>query len=64
MIWVRVLGKENAITGDVFVTLDLLVKLVPHRWAVQAIVLAMGAAIVDGVNVKLVLWVAVAIRLN
>ena len=50
--------------ADAFVTLDLLEKHVQPPLDVPVIVPAMALAIVDVVNVKLVLWAAIAIQRN
>ena len=50
--------------ADAFVTLDLLEKHVQPPLDVQVIVPAMALATVDVVNVKLVLWAAIAIQRN
>ena len=50
--------------ADAFVTLDLLEKHVQPPLDVQVIVPAMALVTVDVVNVKLVLWAAIAIQRN
>jgi hypothetical protein len=64
MIWVFVQEVVNAIMADAFVTLDLLEKHVQPPLDVQVIVPAMALATADVVNVKLVLWAAIAIQRN